>query len=164
MTLHVLKSVYFGCMEFKVIVYIVVGLIWVFSKILNAKGNKKPSSPYQPATAPPPYQEGPSETIPERRLKKRFPVRTTANRRTVVNSPVSLESAIGLESTEVKYRSAEKIETETGLHFMNEVQELNDPDGKEKESYGSEIANEIKNGTMDWKRAVVINELLTPRH
>jgi hypothetical protein len=77
---------------------------------------------------------------------------------------VSLESDVGLESTVVKYRSYENIETEAGLQFMGEVQVLQDSDGQENESYGAEIANEIKYGKMDWKRAVVINELLTPRH
>jgi hypothetical protein len=164
MTFHVLKSVYFGCMEFKTIVYIVVGLIWVFSKMLNTKQNKKSLPPYQPATEVPPEIIKPEKTMTEGGRRKNFSGRTTHSPRKPVNRAVSLESDVGLESTVVKYRSYEKIETEAGLQFMGEVQVLQDSDGQENESYGAEIANEIKYGKMDWKRAVVINELLTPRH
>lgn len=164
MTFHVLKSAYFGCMEFKVIVYIVVGLIWVFSKLLNSKQNKKPLPPYQPTERPEPPVEATVEQVPESRFRKKIPVRTTNSRRPTVITPVSLESVEGLESTDIKYKSAEKIETETGLQFLSEIQVLQDSDGQENESQGAKIAKEFKNGTMDWRRAVVINELLTPRY
>lgn len=164
MTFHVLKSVYFGCMEFKVIVYIIVGLIWVFSKLLNAKQNKKPLPPYQPAESSGAPVEQSMETVPERKFKRNFPDRTTNPRRSTVITPVSLESVIGLESATVKYKSAEKIETETGLQFNSEVQVLEDSDGQENESQGAKIAREFKNGAIDWRRAVVINELLAPRY
>jgi hypothetical protein len=164
MTFHVLKSVYFGCMEFKMIVYIVVGLIWVFSKMLNASQKKKPLPPYQPANEVPPENLKPEKTITVDIAVKKLSDRTTNLRRTPVSRSRSLESVVGLESTEVKYKSYEKIETETVLQFMGEVQVLQDSDVQVDESYGAEIANEIKNGKMDWKRAVVINELLAYRH
>lgn len=151
-------------MEFKVIVYIVVGLFWLISKFLNARESRKKNMPSPPIPAPSPEaapaRQGSNTRVP---LKK-IPVQATKSPRTAVIPPVSLESEIGLESVTVREESAERIGAEIGFGSLQQVQELDDATIQAITSPGAEIAAEVKNGTIDWRRALVINALITPKY
>lgn len=155
-----LKIVYFRFMEIKVILYIVVGLFWVFSKFLNARQNKQRELIPTPDFSP----EVPRPAVKKRVPLKKITVQATKAPRTAVIPPVSLESEIGLESVTVRAESAERIAAETGFGSLQQVQELDDATIQAITSPGAEIAAEVKNGTIDWRRALVIKELITPRY
>lgn len=155
-----LKSVYFGFMELKVLVYIVIGIIWLFSKLLNTKEQKKKTpvlTQPQPVPVPvaPPVRAAP--------VKKKLPVRATKAAPAPVNRSVSLESQTGLEAAAVDRLNRNVLTNRNPDTVLGEVQRIEEDEWQANGSYGSQIASEIKNGTIDWKRAVVINELLRQR-
>lgn len=152
-----LKSVYFGSMEFKALFYILIAVIWFFSKVLNAKGKKvKKALPMPPPANPLP-------PAPVKPVRKKVEVRATKRPTMVVNQPVSLESQSGLEAAAVNRLNTKVRESRLPEPVLMEVQMLEDDGWQENGSFGVQLASEIKNGTIDWKRAVVINELLSPR-
>lgn len=152
-----LKSVYFGSMEFKVVVYILLGIIWLFSKMLNTKDKRVKPMPGQPRV------EKPEMPVPVPVVGKKMQPRATKRVPAPVNQPVSLESQSGLEAAAVNRLKRQTMTNRTPAPVLMEVQQLEEDEWQANGSSGAQIAAEIKNGTMDWKRAVVINELLTRR-
>jgi hypothetical protein len=139
-----LKIVYFGPMEVKVLVYILVGVLWLFSKLLKMK---KPVQEAAPRTAD--TNSGKIESPGS------SPVRTRrfSTEKSRARLPVSLENEKGLErlsGLESPEPYAHSIATDSGLA----------PDLSAAPFDAAGIADEIRNGDIDWKRAVVINELL----
>ncbi|MBL7923500.1 MAG: hypothetical protein JNL88_04810 [Bacteroidia bacterium] len=146
-------------MELKTLVYIVVGLIWLVSKLLNANGKEKRSG--KPVAEPMPV---PVKPLPVP-VKRKSIGRATPPASQSVIQPVSLESVEGLEKNINRERvRSKRKETPMETAIMHEVQIL----GEEQESAGSDfsarLVEEIKNGSFDWKRAVVINELMRQQH
>lgn len=152
-----LKNVYFGCMEFKVVAYIIIGIIWLFSKMLNTKEKKAPlPSPLPPVPVPVPVAGKP---MPRKKLQPRATKKESA----AVIQPVSLESKVGLEAAAESRLRGSVLTNRDPETVIKGVVQLEDDEWQDNGSFGSQIASEIKNGTIDWKRAVVINELLRPR-
>jgi hypothetical protein len=154
MTVYVLKSVYFGCMEVKVLVYVIAGVIWLISKVLSANNKRKAASPMP---TPTPVQV----PVPPVVRKKKLEVRATKAVPKVVIDPVSLESTVGLENLTGQRKRVETT-TETGLSglFSGEMKTQADDGGQENVTIAGQISEEIRHGSFDWRRAVVINELL----
>ena len=93
--------------------------------------------------------------------KKKLEVRATKAVPKVVIDPVSLESTVGLENLTGQRKRVETT-TETGLSglFSGEMKLQVDDGGQENVTIARQISEEIRHGSFDWKRAVVINELL----
>lgn len=144
-------------MELKTLFYILIAIIWFFSKALNTKGKKVQQAPVTP---PPQRPVQPAPAKPER---KKMQPRATKRPPILVNQPVSLESQSGLEAAAVNRLKVKEGQSRHPEPVLIEVQRLEDDEWQENGSIGSQIASEIKNGTIDWKRAVVINELLSHR-
>ncbi len=159
MTKLLLKSVYFDAMELKTLFYIAIGIIWLISKFLQADKGKQVQLPRKPVPpAPESFPETPNlpEALntPKRKLKP-APV---LKRTTKPTTSLPDEKVVNYENY---FLSSKPLFSEEAV--MQEVQIL-----EKLENSGNTVAGqlheEIRNGTFDWKRAVVINELLKQQH
>ncbi len=139
-----LKIVYFGPMEVKVLVYILVGVLWLFSKLLKMK---KPEQEAAPRTA--------EKRLDGNERPGKLPVKTRrfSTEKSKARMPVSLESERGLE----RLSGLESPEPYASISASDPGLAADMP-AAPFDAAG--IAEEIRNGDIDWKRAVVINELL----
>lgn len=148
-------------MEFKVVFYILAGIIWFIAKVLNANNKQKPV----PMQVPVPKEVSGSKSRPGHMPKKNnLPQATPASSRRVI-TPKSYESTRGLEQiTKSENRLFRRKEVEMDTSIVQKVQILENAELERGSDVSAQIAEEIKNGSFDWKRAVVINELLRQQH
>lgn len=145
-------------MEFKVLVYIVIGLIWMFSKLLSAKGKQEKGGSVIPESWTKPFEDQlePVKPIIRERVKIRHQEKPTDSK----NLP-KLESE-NINIPEVRYNS--KVSIKSDEIAVSQVQILDEINEKETNYFAQELSYEIKSGRLDWKRAMVINELLKHQH
>lgn len=139
-------------MEFKTIVYIIVGVLWLLSRFFQK--DKQGQESVGPRKTPTPSSQDFPETV-RRTVSKPF-----AQRRPVVDKrrPVSLEE---------QYLNAPAVSLESPLSSVitpPALQEISGTPGNEEStssaSLARQIADEIKNGQIDWRRSVIISELI----
>ena len=161
MTILVLKSVYFEPMEIKTLFYVAIGIIWLLSKFLEA--NKKSRETNKRAEGPvivPNENRGPVQR-PVVNLPRQKQVRQPNMSRNVPQSIKKSEGDGKVVNYENYFSKRKQLFSEETV--MQEVQIL-DHHEEHRNSIGSDISEEIRNGTFNWKRAVVINELLKHQH
>jgi hypothetical protein len=142
-------------MEFKVIVYIIIGIAWVFSKMLSAKGKQGKEEPVFPESWPKPFegQLEPVKPVVRERVKIKH-----------VEKPGNL-AIKGLENINVPEGGyAKKDNLKSDEIVVSKVQILDEINERDANIFAQELSYEIRNGQFDWKRAVVINELLKQQH
>ena len=162
MTILVLKSVYFEPMEIKTLFYVAIGIIWLLSKFLEANRKSKETNK---------RTEGPVIVIPHENqrpvqrpvvdLPRQKQVRQPKMSRNVPQSVKKSEEGGKVVNYENYFSKRKQLFSEETV--MQEVQIL-DHHEEHRNSIGSDISEEIRNGTFNWKRAVVINELLKHQH
>ncbi|MBK9638177.1 MAG: hypothetical protein IPO63_10310 [Bacteroidetes bacterium] len=145
-------------MEFKVLVYIVIGIIWLFSKLLSAKGKQKDEKSILPESWTKPF-EGQLETVitDERERKKIKHQEKGKNlRSSVIPKPEKIKI------TEIENQRKNSLKNDEIM--VSQVQILDEIDETGANEFAQELSYQIRNGTVDWKRAMVINELLKHQH
>lgn len=145
-------------MEFKVLIYIVIGIIWLFSKLLSAKGKQKEEKSVLPESWTKPFEDQ-IETIKTevRERKKIIHQEKGKNLRSSVITDLEKTNNIegGLKG---------KISHKKDEIAVSQVQILDEIDESGVNEMAHELSYEIRNGKIDWKRAMVINELLKHQH
>ncbi|MBP6513391.1 MAG: hypothetical protein KA347_12050 [Bacteroidia bacterium] len=145
-------------MEFKVLIYIVIGIIWLFSKLLSAKGKQKEGKSVLPESWTKPFEDQ-IETIKtevrERKKIKHQEKEKNVRSSVITNSEKTNNIGGGLKTK----NNLEKDEI-----MVSQVQILEEIDESGVNEMAHELSYEIRNGKIDWKRAVVINELLKHQH
>ncbi len=162
MTILVLKSVYFEPMEIKTLFYVAIGIIWLLSKFLEA--NKKSRETNKRV-------EGPVIVVPQENqrpvqrpvvnLPRQKQVRQPKMTRNMPQSIKKGEEEGKVVNYENYFSKRKPLFTEETV--MQELQIL-EHNEDHPNSIGSDISKEIRSGTFNWKRAVVINELLKHQH
>jgi|GEM_PF-2190328 len=146
-------------MEFKVLIYIVIGLVWLFSRIISAKAKGKEGGSVLPESWTKPFEGQIEEMFPGeiRKAIKRKEARNT--------KPVTSKLNVGLERIGIPEGGFKrKSHLEMDEIVISQVQILDDMSENGANNIALELNYEIKNGTFDWKRAVVINELMSHQH
>lgn len=148
-------------MELKTLFYIAIGIIWLISKFLEANKNaaKADKRPSGPIVVPAKKIPQPSKVIKKQPVSR---IPKEQNQPVVVPGSVEkVEKADKVVNYENYFLKRKPLFSEETV--MQGVQIL-DHGEDHRNSIGSEIADEIRSGTFDWKRAVVINELLKQQH
>jgi hypothetical protein len=143
-------------MEFKTIVYIIAGVIWLLSRFLQKeKPEQRPKQvrvPGKPEEAPWSSTEPtpqPVRSVQPRKMPERKPL---IIKREVKTAKAFLPEAISLET--------QSVQPLTGLPVPRLEIPVDQPDLVLTQSEAGRIADEIKNGPFDWRRAVIISELI----
>ncbi|MBK7681968.1 MAG: hypothetical protein IPJ26_05650 [Bacteroidetes bacterium] len=145
-------------MEFKVLIYIVIGIIWLFSKLLSAKGKQKEGKSVLPESWTKPFEDQ-IETI-ETEVRERKKIKHQEKGKNVRSSVITnSEKTNNIEGGLKAKNNLEKDEI-----MVSQVQILEEIDESGVNEMAHELSYEIRNGKIDWKRAVVINELLKHQH
>lgn len=145
-------------MNIKLLFYLAIGLIWLISKILEAKN--KPVKAVKPAKEVVVLPD-PKPTVPQRKLPVKIPKRQPQTYLSRSKSLEKIENDQKVVSYEKKTFQQAAIIAEAPV--MQEVQILNGNNDLEN-SFAKSLSEEIRSGNFDWKRAVVINELLKQQH
>lgn len=144
-------------MEIKTILYIIVGVIWLLSRFFQkqrqdqAQDADRTGETSFPSEGNSPQSE--AGRVQNRQLPARKPTTIKRNTRT---SPDFLPSAISLETPLAKPIQRGAISPT--------VADSEEATGSTIPSEAERIADEIRNGRMDWKRAVIISELIDKRN
>ncbi|MBP7244798.1 MAG: hypothetical protein KBA99_05760 [Bacteroidia bacterium] len=145
-------------MEFKVLIYIVIGIIWLFSKLLSAKGKQKEGKSVLPESWTKPFEDQ-IETI-KTEVRERKKIKHQEKGKNVRSSVITnSEKTNNIEGGLKAKNNLEKDEI-----MVSQVQILEEIDESGVNEMAHELSYEIRNGKIDWKRAVVINELLKHQH
>ncbi len=145
-------------MEFKVLIYIVIGIIWLFSKLLSAKGKQKEGKSVLPESWTKPFEDQ-IETI-KTEVRERKKIKHQEKGKNVRSSVITnSEKTNNIEGGLKAKNNLEKDEI-----MVSQVQILEEIDESGVNEMAHELSYEIRNGRIDWKRAVVINELLKHQH
>jgi len=148
-------------MELKTLFYVAIGIIWLISKFLeaNKKAKETTQRPASPVIVPPVEQP----TVQPSR--KKLPVQKMVRQQKMTGKRIVSKEKAETEEKVVNYENyfSKRKPLFSEETVMQEVQILEHPE-EYSNSMGSDLAAEIKNGTFDWKRAVVINELLKHQH
>lgn len=142
-------------MEFKVLVYIIIGLVWLFSKLLSAKGKQDNGRKVFPESWTKPFEDQLEPVVPEVRERVKIKHLQKAG-----NTPIIGRERINIPEGGLKRKEDFKSEE----IVISKVQILEDFHERDANSFAQELSYEIKNGQFDWKRAVVINELIKHQH
>lgn len=145
-------------MEFKVLIYIVIGIIWLFSKLLSAKGKQKEEKSVLPESWTKPFEDQIETIKPEARERKKIKHQEKGKN---LRSSVITDSK---RSNNIEGGLKGKISLEKDEIVVPQVQILEEIDESGVNEMAHELSYEIRNGKIDWKRAVVINELLKHQH
>ena len=145
-------------MEFKVLIYIVIGIIWLFSKLLSAKGKQKEEKSLFPESWTKPFERQLETVITDTRERKKIKHQ---------EKPKKLSNSSKTESEKINipeggFKRNNSIENDGILVSQVQILEEIDEIGANEMAQG--LSYEIRNGKIDWKRAVVINELLKHQH
>ncbi len=145
-------------MEFKVLIYIVIGIIWLFSKLLTAKGKQKEEKSILPESWTKPFERQLETVITDTRERKKIKHQ---------EKPKKSNTALKTESEKINIPEGglkRKNSIENDGIMVSQVQILEEIDGSGANEMAHQLSYEIRNGIIDWKRAVVINELLKHQH
>ncbi len=145
-------------MEFKVLVYIVIGIIWLFSKLLSAKGKQKEEKSILPESWTKPFESQLETVITDTRERKK--IKHQEKSKNLKSSVISGSEKINFPEGGLKRNNS--IENDEIL--VSQVQILDEIDESGANEMAHQLSYEIRNGKIDWKRAVVINELLKHQH
>ncbi len=145
-------------MEFKVLVYIVIGIIWLFSKLLSAKGKQKEEKSILPESWTKPFESQLETVITDTRERKK--IKHQEKSKNLKSSVISESEKINFPEGGLKRNNS--IENDEIL--VSQVQILDEIDESGANEMAHQLSYEIRNGKIDWKRAVVINELLKHQH
>lgn len=145
-------------MEFKVLVYIVIGIIWLFSKLLSAKGKQKEEKSILPESWTKPFESQLETVITDTRERKK--IKHQEKSKNLKSSVISESEKINFPEGGLKRNNS--IENDEIL--VSQVQILDEIDESGENEMAHQLSYEIRNGKIDWKRAVVINELLKHQH
>lgn len=145
-------------MEFKVLIYIVIGIIWLFSKLLSAKGKQKEEKSLFPESWTKPFERQLETVITDTRERKK--IKHQENPKKLSNSSKTESERINILEGGLKRKNS--IENDGILVSQVQILEEIDEIGANEMAQG--LSYEIRNGKIDWKRAVVINELLKHQH
>jgi hypothetical protein len=145
-------------MEFKVLVYIIIGIAWLLSKLLSAKGKQGKGGNVFPESWTKPFEDQlePVKPLARERTKIKHqekPVKATISPNMVFETVNIPESG-----------SQRKLSHNSDNIVVSQVQILEEIKEKETNNFAQELSYEIKNGQFDWKRAMVINELIKHQH
>lgn len=144
-------------MEFKTLVYIIVGLAWLLSKLLqNQRSPMKmpmPSSDQRSENIPVP---GPVARPAARKVSRTPLIRPSAEKSKTSHRPdYDLPEAYSYEIAGAKQFDAGMI---------NDTAENNSVAGTAEPSRAARIAEEVSNGTIDLKKTFLINELINRKY
>ncbi len=145
-------------MEFKVLVYIVIVIIWLFSKLLSAKGKQKEEKSILPESWTKPFESQLETVITDTRERKK--IKHQEKSKNLKSSVISESEKINFPEGGLKRNNS--IENDEIL--VSQVQILDEIDESGANEMAHQLSYEIRNGKIDWKRAVVINELLKHQH
>ena len=145
-------------MEFKVLVYIVIGIIWLSSKLLSAKGKQKEEKSILPESWTKPFESQLETVITDTRERKK--IKHQEKSKNLKSSVISESEKINFPEGGLKRNNS--IENDEIL--VSQVQILDEIDESGANEMAHQLSYEIRNGKIDWKRAVVINELLKHQH
>lgn len=146
-------------MEFKVLIYIVIGIIWLFSKLLNAKGKEKDKGSVFPESWTKPFEDQ-MEKVPKQVTTPIKIKKVTSGDGASISNRVSAPPFVRQEQ---RTNTVASFQTEN-RNILSEVQIIDEMDEKEVNDFARQLNYEIRNGQFDWKRAVVINELMSHQH
>ena len=141
-------------MDFKVLVYIVIGIIWLFSKLLSAKGKQKEEKSILPESWTKPFESQLETVITDTRERKK--IKHQEKSKNLKSSVISESEKINFPEGGLKRNNS--IENDEIL--VSQVQILDEIDESGANEMAHQLSYEIRNAKIDWKRAVVINELL----
>lgn len=142
-------------MEFKVLVYIIIGIAWLFSKLLIAKEKKGKGGNVFPESWTKPFEDQMEPVKPE--VRERVKIKHLER---PGNSPIKGRERINIP--EGGFKKRENLKSDDIV--VSEVQILDEINERDTNAFAQELSYEIKNGQFDWKRAVVINELIKHQH
>lgn len=145
-------------MEFKVLIYIIIGIIWLFSKLLSAKGKQKEEKSILPESWTKPFERQLETVITDTRERKK--IKHQEKSKNLKSSVISESEKINFPEGGLKRKNS--IEND-GI-MVSKVQILDEIDEIGANEMAQGLSYEIRNGKIDWKRAVVINELLKHQH
>lgn len=145
-------------MEFKVLIYIVIGIIWLFSKLLSAKGKQKEEKSLFPESWTKPFERQLETVITDTRERKK--IKHQEKSKNLKSSVISASEKKNFP--EGGFKRNNSIENDGILVSQVQILEEIDEIGANEMAQG--LSYEIRNGKIDWKRAVVINELLKHQH
>jgi hypothetical protein len=133
-------------MEFKTIVYIIIGVFWLLSRFFQKAKLERESGPSEPL---PERNVSPERSMPPRQPMKRG---SLPDKKKASSGRESSPAAISLENPAVHSNSPL-------------VKRATPPPAGSGENavIGSDaerISDEIRNGQFDWRRAVIISELI----
>lgn len=136
-------------MELKTLVYIIVGIIWLLSKLVSGDEKRQKAPPMRKSPVPQPSPVRPART--ERK-------KPTRPERLPYNKAVSLEDKFFTTSPK-------NVDLQAGVVMANVVEipdsySITDSDLGEYTYSGSVLAEEIRNGNINWKRELIISELI----
>jgi hypothetical protein len=138
-------------MEFKTLVYIIIGAIWMLSKWFNSRQAQSNSSPGLPPIlpVPEPSRSAPTKSVSDKSSRKLFEKRSSMPRRVsdkpqpaVFDYEVSRSVHPVLSEDPKAPLSAEPVDA----------------------SLASTIGQEVSNGTIDLKKAFIVNELINRKY
>lgn len=145
-------------MEFKVLLYIVIGIIWLFSKLLSAKGKQKQEKSLFPESWTKPIERQLETVITDARERKKIKHQ---------EKPKKLNTSLKTEARKINI-SDDGLKRDNSIEndeiLVSQVQILDEIDESGANEMAHQLSYEIRNGKIDWKRAVVINELLKHQH
>jgi hypothetical protein len=138
-------------MEFKTLVYIIIGAIWMLSKWFNSRQVQPPSGSEMPTDLPVPVPPRPSpgKLVPDKAMR-RIPEKKVQVTKTVSKRP---------QIAAFSYEADQFV-----LPVQAEV--ADDPVNKTavESSLAYTIGQEVSNGTMDFKKAFIVNELINRKY
>jgi len=144
-------------MELKVVFYVLLALGWLVSKALAARQKSDPSAP-EKVPAPKSSRPAGSGELP-RELRER------SGRR----DPLSNKRSPDIPNRTMVSQRAEKAEDST-VFFLEGGQILDDnipevvTEPGSVSRFSENLADEIRSGNIDWRRQVIISELLTKKY
>ncbi|MFM1745066.1 MAG: hypothetical protein RLZZ630_1003 [Bacteroidota bacterium] len=133
-------------MEFKTIVYIIIGVFWLLSRFFQKVKLERESGQSEPL---PERNVSPERSMPPMQPKKRG---SQSDKKKAPSGRESLPADISLENPAVHFNSP-----------LVQRPTLPPSGSGENAVIGSDaerISDEIRNGQFDWSRAVIISELI----
>lgn len=160
---HILKKLYFQRMEFKLIIYIIGAIVWA---VYNYNQNKqKLFQPKQQPTVP--NSNKPDLLDPNKKSNldtTQVPKNVSINKRTEIIKNSKVQKT---ESSQVfvptNYQEGPKSKKEFSTKTENSRLDEFDQDPT-TESLGSLIGNELRSGEVDFRRAIILTEILRPAY